>query len=444
MNKNPSNIINTKNIPNNEDESPSRNINSQKEQQSYNGSSNNNNQVPQYIKQFRETTSVDKSNNNKIKFSSPNDINNRNKIKGSNNPKGRVKYYPVGNIGNIFQPDKNNKKLEKEKSDSNLQKDTSQETSVPYSSINSNHSNKLSEYNAYIKKNYSNNNYINNENYYSANNNISNSPSANPNNYYLKKEALLKKQQQQQRNFLNKKEKEIENYSHSNSNSNSNNNIYKSKTSSEKNKIGSSSDENIIIFNDKENIKDESNKVYISSKRDSNKSTKNLKEFTLEKMPTQKLNNSFTLEQNKEQVKMYIESNSILNEKPSSEVISENLKLEKMREETIKKIKKNENEMKSISYGVYQHVINIYKTIDSNNKDITDLTDSLQKYMKQNLIVKDDKESEELYKNFKKSFFNYIVYEIELKNVESQIEKRKMVGKWHIEDGGVPDDCDNE
>ena len=120
---------------------------------------------------------------------------------------------------------------------------------------------------------------------------------------------------------------------------------------------------------------------------------------------------------------MYIESNNILNDKPEDELISENKKLQKLKEDTIKKIKKNESEMKSISYGVYQHVINMYKDIEADNKDITELTDSLQKYMRQNLIIKDDKESEKLYKTFKKSFFNYILCEVELNNVEKQIEK---------------------
>ena len=65
-----------------------------------------------------------------------------------------------------------------------------------------------------------------------------------------------------------------------------------------------------------------------------------MKEFTLEKIPTQKLNNSFTLEQNKENVKIYIESNSSLNNKPNSEIISENINLQKIREDRIKQIKK--------------------------------------------------------------------------------------------------------
>ena len=202
-------------------------------------------------------------------------------------------------------------------------------------------------------------------------------------------------------------------------------------------------DENI---NDKEIGKEISNnKIMLPSPlKNGNKSTKNMKEFTLEKIPSQKMNNSFTLEQNKEDVKMYIESNKILNKKSNSEVISENIKLEKLREDTVKKIKKSENEMKSISYGVYQHVINIYKGIEADNKDITALTDSLQNYMRQNLIIKDDKDSEQLYKNFKKAFFNYILFEIELKNVENQIEKRKIGGKWEIDQNQINNEEDDE
>ena len=65
--------------------------------------------------------------------------------------------------------------------------------------------------------------------------------------------------------------------------------------------------------------------------------------------------------------------------------------------------------MKSISYGVYQHVIRVYKEIAGDNKDITSLTQSLITYMRQNLIIKDDKESENLYKNFKINSFNILL-----------------------------------
>ena len=265
----------------------------------------------------------------------------------------------------------------------------------------------------------------------------------NSNYYYYKKDAILKKQQQQQnlKQIMIKKEKdnnkiinndineinelpddkeiikENENYlSDENDNTNESNN-----------------NQNHINKNpDKEN-KQESKKIYLPSPMKSdNKSFKNLKEFTLEKIPTQKLNNSFTLEQNKENVKIYIESNNSLNNKSNNEVISENIKLQNIKEEMMKKIKKNENEMKSISYGVYQHVINVYKTIRADNKDIQELTDSLIKYMKQNLIIKDNKDSENLYKTFKKSFYNYVFCEIELKNVENQIDKRKIGGIWFL------------
>ena len=265
----------------------------------------------------------------------------------------------------------------------------------------------------------------------------------NSNYYYYKKDAILKKQQQQQnlKQIMIKKEednnkiinndineinelsddkeiiKENENYlSDENDNTNESNN-----------------NQNHINKNPDKEFKQESKKIYLPSPMKSdNKSFKNLKEFTLEKIPTQKLNNSFTLEQNKENVKIYIESNNSLNNKSNNEVISENIKLKNIKEEMMKKIKNNENEMKSISYGVYQHVINVYKTIRADNKDIQELTDSLIKYMKQNLIIKDNKDSENLYKTFKKSFYNYVFCEIELKNVENQIDKRKIGGIWFL------------
>ena len=265
----------------------------------------------------------------------------------------------------------------------------------------------------------------------------------NSNYYYYKKDAILKKQQQQQnlKQIMIKKEKD--NNKIINNDINEINELSDDKeiikenenylSDENDNTNESNNNQNHINKNPDKEIKQESKKIYLPSPMKSdNKSFKNLKEFTLEKIPTQKLNNSFTLEQNKENVKIYIESNNSLNNKSNNEVISENIKLKNIKEEMMKKIKKNENEMKSISYGVYQHVINVYKTIRADNKDIQELTDSLIKYMKQNLIIKDNKDSENLYKTFKKSFYNYVFCEIELKNVENQIDKRKIGGIWFL------------
>ena len=261
----------------------------------------------------------------------------------------------------------------------------------------------------------------------------------NSNYYYYKKDAILKKQQQQQnlKQIMIKKEKDSNNVIIKNDN-NDNNDLSDDKEIIKENEnYLSDENDNTNEFQNNKNpdkdIKKESKKIYLPSPiKSENKSFNNMKEFTLEQIPTQKLNNSFTLEQNKENVKIYIESNNSLNNKSNNEVISENIKLQNIKEEMIKKIKKNENEMKSISYGVYQHVINVYKTIKADNKDIQELTDSLIKYMKQNLIIKDNKDSENLYKTFKKCFYNYVFCEIELKNVENQIEQRKIGGIWFL------------
>ena len=241
--------------------------------------------------------------------------------------------------------------------------------------------------------------------------NSNSSSNQKKNYYYHKKEAIMKKKQHQN---MNNQINEI----------NSNN-----KGSMNQNEENYLSDEEIV----NEKNKGVSNKIFIPSKiRDGNKSTKNIKEFTLEKIPTQKLNNSFTIDKSKEHVKMFLDSNNNLNQKTNNEVVSENVKLQTLKEDTLKKKLKNENEMKNISYEVYQHVIKVYNGIKGDNKDITELTESLQKYMKQNLISKKNQDSESLYKTFKKSFFNYILCEIELNNVEKQIEKRKIMGKWNI------------
>ena len=257
----------------------------------------------------------------------------------------------------------------------------------------------------------------------------------NSNHYYYKKDAILKKQQQQQnlKQIMIKKEKDNNVVINNNNNDLSDD---KEIIKENENYLSDENDNTNEFQNNKnpdKDIKKESKKIYLPSPiKSENKSFNNMKEFTLEQIPTQKLNNSFTLEQNKENVKIYIESNNSLNNKSNNEVISENIKLQNIKEEMIKKIKKNENEMKSISYGVYQHVINVYKTIKADNKDIQELTDSLIKYMKQNLIIKDNKDSENLYKTFKKCFYNYVFCEIELKNVENQIEQRKIGGIWFL------------
>ena len=309
----------------------------------------NNNQPLQYIRQFRDIINVDKlNNNNKIKFSSPNEIN----IKKRDNYNSKGKAKSIQN-SNIIQTGKIMNKSDKEKSDINSQKEISIESSIAYNSENGNKKN--SEYNIVLNKNNSHN--------YNISSNIKNISdvnysSNNQNNYYYyKKEAILKKQQQQ-RSYLNKKDKDHTDINKIKYNQKYSNFISKSKTTE---LIPESKSPKISISEDKETIKENenylsdensndnndgmsngvNNKIFIPSPfRSGNKSTNNLKEFTLEKIPVQKLNNSFTIEQSKEHVKMYIESNNMLNDKPEDELISENKKLQKLKEDTIKKIKK--------------------------------------------------------------------------------------------------------
>ena len=390
----------------------------------------------QNINKFKEIINIEKlNNNNKIKFSPPNELNN---IKIKEN-KFKIK---TKKTGTNIQPQKIIHKI-------------TDDLSLSFKTNTNNSQNSK--------------NIINNNDYLSENILI---PRSN-NYYYYKKDVMLKKQQQQKnmKQISNKKENNVvinnnneikavnKDYATKSKKAVSNNIHDKIKKINNKifiddiNDINDFSDDKEIIKENENYLSDENDntneinnnskeeeikkekkipkKIYLPSPlKSENKSFKNMKEFTLEKIPTQKLNNSFTLEQNKENVKIYIESNSSLNNKPNSEVISENINLQKIREDRIKQIKKNENEMKSISYGVYQHVINVYKTIESDNKDISQLTESLIQYMRQNLIIKDNKESEKLYKTFKKCFYNYILYEIELKNIENQIEQRKIGGKW--------------
>ena len=396
------------------------------------GQINNNN-----IKQYKEIINLDKlNNNNKIKFSLPsNELNNNNKVI-------------------ILKENKLKIKAKKTVTNAHPQKiihKISNDLSLSYNTGNNSNNNSKNIINDYMSENLP--------------------QKISSNYYYHKKDAILKKQQQQQnlKQIINKKEFDninnnqelISKTKTTNCNTNNNiminNNIIDSDDISDEKEIIKENENYLSDENDNEiNIKNENGlkveskvpkkKYLLSSLKSENKSFKNLKEFTLEKIPTQKLNNSFTLEQNKENVKIYIEGNNSLNNKSNNEVISENIKLQKLKEEISKKIKKNENEMKSISYGIYQHVINLYKTIESDN--IAELTNNLNQYLKQNLIIKGNKESEYLYKTFKKSFINYVLCEIELKNIENQIEQRKIGGKWFLSqtqhnDGEQKDKGDN-
>ena len=131
----------------------------------------NNNQQPfQYIKQFKEIINIDKlNNNNKIKFSSPNELNN-NKIKEN---KFKIK---IKKTGTNIQPQKIINKI-------------TNDLSLSFNTSNSSNSK----------------NIINNNDYMSENIHLH-----NDNNYYYKKDAILKKQQQQKnmKQIFNKKEKE--------------------------------------------------------------------------------------------------------------------------------------------------------------------------------------------------------------------------------------------
>ena len=389
----------------------------QEEEIKINNNNQNNKQIKEIINEDKININNNINNNNKIKFSSPNEINN-NKIKEN---KFKIKTKKRG-------------------------------TNIPSQKIINKISNDLSL--SINTSNSQNSKFTINNNDYSSENIIQQN---NFNNYYYpKKEAIFKKQQHKNMKLIiNKKEPNKQEFiikSRTTNNFNNNNNKIKKLNnniiideindisddkeiikenenylSDENDNTNEINDNNINNINNNKNIK----KIYLPPPlKSENKSFTNMKEFTLEKIPAEKLNNSFTLEQNKENVKIFIENNNLLNNKTNTEVINENIKLQKEKEERIKQIKNNENEMKSISYGVYQHVINIYKSIETENKDISELTESLIKYMRQNLIIKDNKDSENLYKTFKKSFSNYILCEIELKNLENQIEQRKITGKW--------------
>ena len=82
--------------------------------------------------------------------------------------------------------------------------------------------------------------------------------------------------------------------------------------------------------------------------------------------------------------------------------------------------------MKNINDELFNKVMEIYKNMGSenDNKDIDIMFSNIDKCLKLNI------ENEEDYKKFKKSFCNYVYYEIEINNIETQIKKRNVFGKW--------------
>ena len=132
---------------------------------------------------------------------------------------------------------------------------------------------------------------------------------------------------------------------------------------------------------------------------------------------------------NEEKVKVFNANDTIIN-KTESQLKKDTINLLNLKQKYLNLLNECKNIMIEISENIFENVLTLYKKIDSNPNDIDKIYEEIQNYIKENIYQ--NNEDENLYKKFNKSFCNYIYYEIELKDVEKKIEKRKNNSKWFI------------
>ena len=131
---------------------------------------------------------------------------------------------------------------------------------------------------------------------------------------------------------------------------------------------------------------------------------------------------------NEEKVKVFNANDTIIN-KSEYQLKKDTINKKKKKKKYLNLINDCKTIMIGISENTFQNVLDLYKKIDSNQNDIDKIYEEIQNFIKENII---DNDNENLYKKFNKAFSNYIYYEIELKDVEKKIEKRKNTSKWFI------------
>ena len=132
---------------------------------------------------------------------------------------------------------------------------------------------------------------------------------------------------------------------------------------------------------------------------------------------------------NEEKVKVFNANDTIIN-KTESQLKKDTINLLNLKQKYLNLLNECKNIMIEISEKTFENVLTLYKKIDSNPNDIDIIYEEIQKYISENITQ--DNDNDNLYKKFNKSFCNYIYYEIELKDVEKKIEKRKNNSKWFI------------
>ena len=135
------------------------------------------------------------------------------------------------------------------------------------------------------------------------------------------------------------------------------------------------------------------------------------------------------MKMNEEKVKVFNANDTIIN-KTESQLKKDTINLLNLKQKYLNLLNECKNIMIEISEKTFENVLTLYKKIDSNPNDIDIIYEEIQKYISENITQ--DNDNDNLYKKFNKSFCNYIYYEIELKDVEKKIEKRKNNSKWFI------------
>ncbi len=134
------------------------------------------------------------------------------------------------------------------------------------------------------------------------------------------------------------------------------------------------------------------------------------------------------LKMNEEKVKVFNANDTLIN-KTESQLKKDTISLLNLKKKYLNLLNESKSDMIEISNEVFEKVFKIYKKLDSNPENIDKIYDEIQNYMIENIPKSNENN---LYKKFNKAFSNYIFYEIELKDIDKKIEKRKSNSKWYI------------
>ena len=313
--------------------------------------------------------------------------------------------------------------------------------------------------------NYSNQNIQNNSNKY-LNSNLNELNKKNNMNHIINYNNNIKIQVNSNNNKIRKyltdsKEKEI---NQSNENSNINNEINSSiknisninvSNGHGKEKLQNQKIQLIVNLDEKKksNMYDIIKKIKqnpIKKNMEINQQIKNKSNVKIEEITSQKNDpNNFTLTENndmllfntnnseksnlkmnEEKVKVFNANDTLIN-KTESQLKKDTISLLNLKKKYLNLLNESKSDMIEISNEVFEKVFKIYKQLDSNPDNIDKIYDEIQNYMIENIPQSDDNENN-LYKKFNKAFTNYIFYEIELKDIDKKIEKRKSNSKWYI------------